>query len=335
MSACLPKFSIIVPIYNVEKYLADCLNSICEQDYPNFELIAINDGSTDHSRSILQSFADKDRRIKILESKNKGVSAARNLGLSVSTGDYVWMVDSDDLLTSNALAILSKVIEKHTPDVITFKYNKLYKTKGNPAEDSVPLNTKKIRKLDFFRSVFNTSNSNVQYMGGYVWLRVFKRECINKISFNEQMSYYEDEDFLVRLYNTFSDETNLIFSLENRLYSYRKRLSSLINSNRQKRLLDLYRFQRRAMHYFPQVSTEFRLINLNRFVTLVKLQQLFLTLNRTSTYKKFRKILFKHYNELPLKLILPYLFGQTLATKYSIQRNIRNNVNKSKDLFWD
>ena len=149
------------------------------------------------------------------------------------------------------------------------------------------------------------------------------------------MSYYEDEDFLVRLYNTFSDETNLIFSLENRLYSYRKRLSSLINSNRQKRLLDLYRFQRRAMHYFPQVSTEFRLINLNRFVTLVKLQQLFLTLNRTSTYKKFRKILFKHYNELPLKLILPYLFGQTLATKYSIQRNIKNNVNKSKDLFWD
>lgn len=105
MSVNQPKFSIIVPVYNVERYLSACLDSICQQDYSNFELIVVNDGSTDNSRAILESYANKDKRIRIYNTENNGVSAARNLALSVSSGDYVWMVDSDDLLACNALTM--------------------------------------------------------------------------------------------------------------------------------------------------------------------------------------------------------------------------------------
>ena len=336
MSVNQPKFSIIVPVYNVDRYLTDCLDSICQQDYSNFELIVVNDGSTDNSRAILESYANKDKRIRIYNTENNGVSAARNLALSVSSGDYVWMVDSDDLLACNALTMLTEVIRQYAPDIITFKYNKLYKNKKDIVIDGSKLiNPQKIKKLDFFRSVFNTYQSNIQYMGGYVWLRVFKKDCIGACRFNEQMKYYEDEDFFMRLYKSMPDATTQIFSIENELYYYRKRLSGLINSNRHNRLFSLYRFQRRSIHYFSSTSTEFSLINQNRLMTLTKLQQLALSTNHTSTYKKFREILLKHRKELPLKLILPYLCGKSLAVKYSVQRISKNKVAQKSDSFWD
>ena len=93
-----PKISIVIPIYNVEKYLEECLTSITKQTLKEIEIIAVDDGSTDSSGKILDSFAAKDKRIKAIHQKNTGYSAAVNLGIEKASGEYVGIVESDDLI---------------------------------------------------------------------------------------------------------------------------------------------------------------------------------------------------------------------------------------------
>lgn len=92
------KISVIIPVYNVEKYLGECLGSVAGQTFTDYELILVDDGSTDSSPAIMQRYALSDVRIHIVSQSNKGVSAARNYGLSVAQGDYILFVDSDDTI---------------------------------------------------------------------------------------------------------------------------------------------------------------------------------------------------------------------------------------------
>lgn len=109
-------FSIIVPVYNKSRYLKDCIDSILAQSHTNFEIIAINDGSTDNSLDILNSYDDS--RLKIVTVKNGGVSRARNLGIDLATKEYITFVDADDKLSSDYLEVYSKTIEATDSDII-------------------------------------------------------------------------------------------------------------------------------------------------------------------------------------------------------------------------
>ena len=97
-----PKISIIVPVYNVELYLAQCLDSIVGQSYHNIEIVVVNDGSTDGSLDIIRAYEAKDNRIIVVDQKNQGLSVARNVGMEQSTGDYLWFIDSDDYIAIDA-----------------------------------------------------------------------------------------------------------------------------------------------------------------------------------------------------------------------------------------
>lgn len=119
------KLSIIVPVYNLEGYLANCLDSILNQDFEDYELLLINDGSKDNSGKICDHYAVKDNRIKVFHQKNAGVSAARNLGLEKANGEWICFVDGDDELYSNALiAIINEADKKKSEMIIarSFKY---------------------------------------------------------------------------------------------------------------------------------------------------------------------------------------------------------------------
>ena len=107
------KFSIIVPVYNVEKYLEDCLDSILKQTYDDFEVIVVNDGSTDNSQKVIDNYAKRDNRIKAFKKKNGGVSDARNYGISKAKGEYFIFVDSDDTINDKLLEKLDKEIKKY------------------------------------------------------------------------------------------------------------------------------------------------------------------------------------------------------------------------------
>jgi glycosyltransferase involved in cell wall biosynthesis len=120
-----PVISVIVPIYNVEKYLERCLDSIIVQTYRNFEIIAVNDGSTDNSLSILNRYARNDDRIRIINQKNKGLSGARNSAIKVSNGRYLIFVDSDDTIEKSLFEDVLKFALANDLDMVTYGYTKL------------------------------------------------------------------------------------------------------------------------------------------------------------------------------------------------------------------
>lgn len=121
------KYSVIVPVYNVENYLADCVESILSQSYKNFELLLVDDGSLDSSPELCDSYAEKDSRVKVLHKKNGGLSDARNAGVNMATGDYILFVDSDDYWSSPyVLEKIFEILEKNRVDLVQFGQEKFY-----------------------------------------------------------------------------------------------------------------------------------------------------------------------------------------------------------------
>ena len=126
----MPKISVIIPVYNTEKYLPDCISSVLGQTFQDFEVICVNDGSTDNSQSVLQKFRLKDNRIKIFTQENKGQGEARNTGLEHATGEYILFLDSDDTLPDYALSLLLDVAQKTSaPITVSRKFLKFPKKK--------------------------------------------------------------------------------------------------------------------------------------------------------------------------------------------------------------
>ena len=125
----MPKISIILPVYNVEKYLKQCLDSIINQTFTDFECICVNDGSTDSSLKILQQYASKDNRFKIINQENKGLSESRNIGLSVAIGDYILFIDSDDFIDNNFCEVLYMDTIKYKAELVFGGIYKYYSDK--------------------------------------------------------------------------------------------------------------------------------------------------------------------------------------------------------------
>ena len=207
-----PKVSIIVPIFNAELYLDECILSLVNQDYKNIEIILIDDGSTDRSLSICNKYANNENII-FLKQSNKGVSAARNKAINYSTGEYIMFVDSDDYCSND---MVSSIIEKMSDNkLISFGYTKKYVNKEelllcNDDSTSVERAEEKII-LD-------------ETVGGFVWNKVFSSKIIknNNIMFDTEIHYCEDTLF-VKEYLTHCDEYEYI---KKNLYYYRVRKSS-------------------------------------------------------------------------------------------------------------
>ena len=117
MEQIKPLISVIVPVFNVEKYVGRCLTSIINQSYTNLEIIVVNDGSTDNSLSVCEAYAAKDNRIKLITQENRGLSGARNSGLRHYTGEYVTFVDSDDWIHRNMIEYLYNVLIRHNSEI--------------------------------------------------------------------------------------------------------------------------------------------------------------------------------------------------------------------------
>ena len=123
-------FSIIVPIYNVEKYLARCIDSILDQDYANYEIILVNDGSTDNSLLIAEKYSKKYSNIILINKENGGLSDARNVGLDTAKGQYVIFLDSDDAIDKNALKTINCALENQEDiDVLAGEYKEIFSDK--------------------------------------------------------------------------------------------------------------------------------------------------------------------------------------------------------------
>ena len=123
-----PQISVIIPVYNVEQYLSKCLESIINQTLQDIEIICINDGSTDNSLQILEEYAQKDSRMIVINQENQGVGVARNKGLEIARGDYIWFVDSDDYVERNGLDYVYEKSKENNADIVCFGVNNICKS---------------------------------------------------------------------------------------------------------------------------------------------------------------------------------------------------------------
>lgn len=118
------KVSIIIPVYNIEPYIGECIESCLRQTYNDFEMILINDGSTDSSGKICDEYAQKDKRIHVIHQENQGLSEARNNGMEIAKGEYIFFVDGDDAITDNALSVSIDSAEKYNSDIVYFQFQR-------------------------------------------------------------------------------------------------------------------------------------------------------------------------------------------------------------------
>lgn len=176
---------MIIPVYNTEKYLAECLDSCLDQDIPysDYEIICVNDGSTDGSAAILAEYAEKYENIVIITQENAGVSAARNAGMDRACGDYIWFIDSDDLIHSNMLSKLRNTAKKSDYDVISFQ---MYLFNDSLTEN----------ELTAIQSY--TLRSNTKLCSQPTML--INKNCIGTIRWREGIEVGEDSIFLRELY---------------------------------------------------------------------------------------------------------------------------------------
>lgn len=191
--------SIIIPVYNSEKYLEKCLNSLLIQQEKNFELIIVNDGSTDSSKSIIDKYIKKNKsrmKIKFIDQKNAGVSVARNNGINLAESDYILFLDSDDFLENNTIKIINETIKNNLKnDLILFKYNKIIN--GEFAKHQISQNGNSVLRLskEFFLEKVN--NSEISF---WIGSTIFKSSIVkeNNIFFVEGKSYGEDLEFMYK-----------------------------------------------------------------------------------------------------------------------------------------
>lgn len=221
--------SVIVPVYNVEKYLNKCINSILNQTFKDFELIIIDDGSSDKSGLICDEYEKKDKRIKVIHQENKGLSAARNIGIDLAIGDYITFIDSDDYIDENYLCIFYSVISKNNADIVMG--GNIIVNEDITTSDS--LNKKYsfeiIEKRETYKKMMN--NETITFSA---WAKLYKSNLIKKIKYPIG-KYYED----VYVINDIIECADKIIFTNYNGYYYLKRDDSIINSCMNTRHMDL------------------------------------------------------------------------------------------------
>lgn len=217
--------SIIIPIYNVEKYLEKCIKSIINQTYRNLEIILINDGSTDESAKICEAYKELDNRIIFINKKNGGAASAKNEGLKVAKGDYITFVDSDDFVELDMIEYMVNTIKKYNSDIVQCSFTNLYKNTEKFKQDKII--EQKIGSKDFLELFLTKWDSSL------FWNKLFKREVIENVFFKEGRCI--DDEFFT--YKCVINSKSIVTS-NKIVYNYRMRKSGVMKSERsQKQIL--------------------------------------------------------------------------------------------------
>lgn len=235
------KLSIIVPVYNVADYLPKCLDSLLAQDLPQskYEIIVVNDGSTDNSGEIAQQYADQYENIMLINQANQGLSGARNTGIKQAKGDYIQFVDSDDYLEENVLGGLIKQIERDNLEVLRFKYqNVRINTESKVYEIFKPYKSDSFLFDDYATEVTDGITFLNERFGTacYAWAFILRREILNNCIFKPGI-YFEDTEWTPRMII----KSQRIASTDTIVYNYLMREGSItkaINRNKQRKVVE-------------------------------------------------------------------------------------------------
>lgn len=317
--------SIVIPVYNAEKYLEQCLNSITNQTYKNFEVILVNDGSIDHSESICMDFVKVDTRFKYFTKVNGGASSARNLGLDNAQGKYITFIDADDWVDENHLEVLINNIKENNSDMAVSSIKKFdnvsrFKFRVYSNQEKYLLNYNKLNREEFLvilPKLIHASNSYKIAVS-----KLFKKELVMDIRFDESIVYGEDLDFFFKIYNNISS----ISYVDEVTYVYRRHnesTSSKFNQQYAEQELLIYKkiYEKieklglPTIHYYTTIRDllEFQKDFLENRVLFNEYQEFLKNIEEIVTYPKdLISIIVPIYNVYPyLQLCLESIENQT------------------------
>ena len=217
--------SIIIPVYNVEKYLEECVESVVKQTYKNLEIILVDDGSTDNSGKICDNYAVKDKRIKVIHKENGGQSDARNAGLDICTGDFIGFIDSDDYVEADMFETLIKNIYENDADIVSCRWFTEYV--NNKIKDGIGQ-----------RYILNNDDIIIRGFGENllscgVWDKLFKKDVFESMRFPKG-KIFEDTYINIKIFLNVSK----VVIIPDALYHYRQRKSSVSHDVDYKQLND-------------------------------------------------------------------------------------------------
>ena len=276
------KVSVIIPVFNVEDYLEECLDSVVNQTFDDIEIICVNDGSTDNSLDILNNYSNKDNRIKVFTQENKRQGAARNLGLNKSVGDYIYFIDSDDYLELNTIEMLYENAVLNNSDIVVSKIAR-FNDDSDKIDYSIP-------GFDFetqFKNVdFNDFTFNYKDIKQYVlnrsfapWMKLFRKEFLleNNLLFVENLAF---EDVLFHV-QTFLKAQSISFS-PNFFYYYRNNPNSTMNTSKNGsdifKIIDLveeYLVENNFMDEFKDEFDFFKVIQILNYIISTRSEDYF------------------------------------------------------------
>lgn len=218
-----PLFSVILPIYNVATYLERCIQSVLSQDFSDYEMILVDDGSTDSSGQICDEYASKYDHIRVIHKENGGLSSARNAGMDIACGKYIWWIDSDDWADKQSLSVLYNAVKEEEPDIVKFNHIRVSDTETVVLSSAVPGNYMHRGEIDILlKQAFKETSKFVLSAWSHVYKREFlQREHLRFVSEREIGS----EDYLFNLQALLV--ASQIIVLKNALYYYELRMGSL------------------------------------------------------------------------------------------------------------
>ena len=207
----MPLVSIIVPIYNAGKTIDRCINSILNQKYKDFELILLNDGSTDDSGILCDAYAEKDMRIQVLHKENSGVSDTRNRGIAMARGEYLQFLDSDDWITPDATSLFVRAATENECDMVIADFYRVVgervSQKGSIEEEGI------MKRVDY---AANMMQKPADFYYGVLWNKLYKRSIIEQYQLKMDSSISWCEDFMFNL--EYVRHTHTIYALKIPVY---------------------------------------------------------------------------------------------------------------------
>lgn len=242
----MPRFSIIIPVYNVQQYLPHCLDSVLAQTCPDWEAVCVNDGSTDGSLAILNEYASKDKRFRIIDQPNGGLSAARNAGIRAAKGEYVFFLDSDDWIVPDALEHLSRNV--HGQDMLCFAGRKFIEAEQAYHQPDV------LPEATYFSGMaYYNANALVPRDFPFVCavLRIYRRAFLIKNQLGFQEGIYHEDNLFTPMACYHAAEVSVIPDC---LYIYRIRPQSIMTTDTPKRKEDMIRVANILAAFFTKAQ---------------------------------------------------------------------------------
>lgn len=329
------KYSIVVPVYNAEKYLSHAVESVLNQSFGNWELVLVNDGSTDGSDVLCQDYVKTDARVKYIKKKNGGVSETRNVGIENSSGEYIVFLDADDWLETDCLEKVETVINDKKSDILIMNY---YRAKENSIEKAQPITKSLCGEVttditELIKFTLKLSSGLCDKWHGImrpVWAKVFRRDIIrdNQITFDTQLKIGEDAAFLFH----YLQYAKTVLYEDWYVYYYRDNAASAMNNRKwcgtdvsryyfrivEETLKDAIKEEERALFWFNIAESDWMVLIKSNLSAVQKYKEMKKIISDMEYQRFSKKELCRHFtkkhklaaffirNRMPVMLLAMY-----------------------------